>query len=736
MKIVKRLTLGILLVISIGYTQTYNEKKLWESATTGAVGGIGYFKGMNANIKNEQGQTPLMVAVKNGYIEVVRALGEATINIKETDDEGKTAFDYIKIPTTKNERMYSKRMYGALRVLEVEQLIKGYAKIVSYKYENDIDFLKVLIRDETCYRFKFPKNTECKEIPKPKKVSHKIFKAIKSQNHEMFDILLKEVDLNITNRHDYSLLWAGIHYKNLYVVDKVLKKGIDINQLDNNQLHKPIAWSIIHDEVGLLQVLLNNGVDVNSQDKFGSPILFKALYKCKSFKTISLLLDNGANPYLKDERGKTIFDQQAVFCKDKSQIEKMKQLLHSKDGEGLEAKAVELNRKAKRAYLEEEKIQKKKKFDAYLDALNDIDSIDSGGFTPLHKAVATKDYYAMKKLIEKGADINKLDGKYEVWTPFNYTIAMNDVKALKIFLAHKVDVNFHHKGKATVLNDAIRACNVEMVKLLLENGANPRLKDGYGGTVVSSLKKCDKTVKKEVTKLVHNVIKKGKNNTLQTIEKIEFQAEIEKRKNKNKVEKTKAYVKSKKNADNPILEAIRYKNNIDFDKYLKTLDNIDLKDAQGNTLLYIAVEERNYYAIKKLLARGANMHYIKKYRTYSPFTYAVGLSDFKAVKLFTDEGVNVNYQYKKSFTALSLAVKQCNIAIIRLLLDNGADITLEDKSGDNAVKSLGYCNKKDNKTIKSMILKKKRKFLKIDTGKIDFKGAKKVVGELSDEKLF
>ena len=683
----------------------HDSEQLWKAVETGAVGGIGYFKGINANIKNEQGQTPLMVAVKNEYTEVVRALGEAIVNVREIDDEGKTAFDYIKKPMSREDNMYSRRMYGALRVVEVEQIVRGKAKIVQYSYKNDTDILSLTIKGAKCEDFVFPENTQCSALKASSK--HPIFKAIKDKNNTEFDKLLSNLtDLSIRNNSNYTPLWASIHYHNFYALEKLLDAGADMYALDQFGLKTPVFWATMINDAKLLKVLLKHGADVDSKDAFGSVALSNAMYKCSSFDTIAILLEHGANPYLKDKYRKTIFEKEPISCKDKENIERMKKLLHSKDGEGLKSKAVELNRKAKMAYLEEEKIQKKKKFDAYLGTLSDINSIDSGGFTPLHKAVATKDYYAMKKLIEKGADVHKLDGKYGVWTPFNYTIAMNDVKALKIFLVHGVDVNFHHKGKSTVLNDAIRVCNVEMVKLLLENGANPRLKDGYGGTVVSSLKKCDKTVKKEVTKLVNNVIKKGKNNTLQTIEKVEFQAAVEERKNKNKVEKTKAYVKSKKNTDNPILEAIRYKNNIDFDKYLKTLDNIDLKDASDNTLLYIAVEERNYYAIKKLLAHGANMYYINDYRTFSPFSYTVGLSDTRAVKLFVNEGVDVNHQYKKSFTALSLAVKQCNIAIIKLLLESGANTTLEDKRGDNAVKSLGYCNEKNNKIIKDLIIKK------------------------------
>ncbi len=67
-----------LLVNSMGVANSYNDTKLWNSAETGAVGGIGYFKGMDVNIKNDKGQTPLMIAVQKGYADVVRSMAEGT----------------------------------------------------------------------------------------------------------------------------------------------------------------------------------------------------------------------------------------------------------------------------------------------------------------------------------------------------------------------------------------------------------------------------------------------------------------------------------------------------------------------------------------------------------------------------------------------------------------------------------------------------------------------------------
>ena len=123
------------------------------------------------------------------------------------------------------------------------------------------------------------------------------------------------------------MLWRAISYHNLYVVDKLLQKGADINESDHNGLYTPIFWATTTNDTKLLKVLLKNGANVNAKGKFGNFVLSKAMYKCDSFEAIALLLDNGANPYLKNKHGKTVFDKEPVFCKDKANIVKMQKLL-------------------------------------------------------------------------------------------------------------------------------------------------------------------------------------------------------------------------------------------------------------------------------------------------------------------------------------------------------------------------------------------------------------------------
>ena len=271
-----------------------------------------------------------MIAVKNGYTDVVRSLDVAIVNVREEDYEGKTAFDYIQIPTSRMEDIYKKRIYGALRTLEVYQIIRGKAKMLQYSYKNDTDMLQITIKGKACDSFLFPRNTQCRAIEKPNNINKEIFKAIKDHNNTRFDTILPTVDIEMKDKRNYSLLWRAILSKNLYAVDQLLQKGVDMNGKDNNNHHTPIYFATINNKSELLKVLLQNGVDVNSKNQFGSYVLSTSMQGCDNFEAIALLLDNGANPYLKDRRGKTVFDKEPVFCKDKSKITKMRELLRTR----------------------------------------------------------------------------------------------------------------------------------------------------------------------------------------------------------------------------------------------------------------------------------------------------------------------------------------------------------------------------------------------------------------------
>ncbi|WP_309498486.1 RDD family protein [Sulfurovum sp.] len=138
------------------------QRNLWESAQTGVFYKLGYFDGVDANMKNDNGETPLIVAVKYGHYDVVDSMKGSIVDVYLKDQNGKTAFDYIKQPYYKHEKIIIDKTYKSLRILEVAQIIKGKGRILQYEYTNDIDVLKIVMADANCSDFTFPENTQCK----------------------------------------------------------------------------------------------------------------------------------------------------------------------------------------------------------------------------------------------------------------------------------------------------------------------------------------------------------------------------------------------------------------------------------------------------------------------------------------------------------------------------------------------------------------------------------------------
>ena len=350
-------------VSKIRPVQTYKaseNQQFFEDAKKGYSYGLYHYKNKNLNIQNDEGLTPLMIAVKNKYANVIRAFAEGKVDINLKDSKGKTAYDYVE---------YGKQstLYGTLKYLEVMQMIKGKDKVVSYHSKNGM--LDFVLSKTKCEGYHFPKDTKCHETKKDvtryvdidyflnlrkskpavfkkvfpkykegesheslnKQATKSFFNAIKKKDNNLFDTMIEHVDTKIKNRSKYSILWAGIFYKNYYVSSKILQKGADIYAYDPMNLRTPLLWAIQTNDVPLLKLLIKQGVDLNSKDKFGNPILFKSMYQCKSFDTIKMMLDKGADRHLKNKHGQTVFDIKPVFCKKKEDIDKMRTLLKGRN---------------------------------------------------------------------------------------------------------------------------------------------------------------------------------------------------------------------------------------------------------------------------------------------------------------------------------------------------------------------------------------------------------------------
>ena len=119
--------------------------------------------------------------------------------------------------------------------------------------------------------------------------------------------------------------------------------------------------------------------------------------------------------------------------------------------------------------------------------LEEVDiEIDLNGGTPLVHAVNYQKQEVVKYLIERGANVNVTQGDY---SPLISACERNNLDIAKLLIGAGSDIFFKDSFGNSALWKATFNENIELVKLLLENGASPLEKDNNGETYYASAKR-------------------------------------------------------------------------------------------------------------------------------------------------------------------------------------------------------------------------------------------------------
>ena len=267
----------------------------------------------------------------------------------------------------------------------------------------------------------------------------------------------------------------------------------------------------------------------------------------------------------------------------------------------------------------------------------------------IFEVIENGDYHTLINLLEKGININILDDNGNTALHLAST-----PEIVKLLLDKGANPEARNNQNDTPLIFASFNDNTESVKLLLEKGADPNAQNSNGNTPLIFASSNDNT---ESVKLL---LEKGAN--------------PEARNNQN---------------DTPLIFASFNDNTESIKLLLEKGADPNTQNSNGNTALIIASLNNYTKLVKLLLEKGANLE-VQNNNGDASLSIASSSNNIEIVKLLLEKGANPNIQNKNGNTPLIIASLKNNLEILKLLLEKGVDINIENNDGETVIEYTSF----------------------------------------------
>ncbi|KAF3077352.1 Ankyrin-3 [Trichoderma lentiforme] len=330
-----------------------------------------------------------------------------------------------------------------------------------------------------------------------------------------------------------------------------------------------------------------------------------------------------------------------------------------KQWEMLEQKNNERDDRLRRAEEVNRKQQEVLALQAKEDA-NRANSFAKHGDTPLHLAARQGKADVVQKLLIQGAIIEAKD-KYG-GTPLYDAVYGGKEDTAKLLLDKGAKIEAPRNNGHTILHTMAAEGRADMVKFLLGRGAKIEVRTNDDETPLGLAIKHNKT---DVAKLL---LSRGAN--------------INARRTRNGWTELHYMAKGGK---------------IDGTKFL--LDqgaNIEAKTNQGNTPLFLAIQNNETDVAKLLLKRGANIEARRTKNGWTDLHTVASKGNMDAAKFLLDHGAKIEAKTNGGSTPLGLAIANRKTNMANLLLNRGANIDArQNKEGSTELHIMAYKGKAD-----------------------------------------
>ncbi len=343
---------------------------------------------------------------------------------------------------------------------------------------------------------------------------------------------------------------------------------------------------------------------------------------------------------------------------------------------------------------EQQRAASRKKIDDLLnDPELDINLTDKDGWSAAYQATQLLDPYVLEQIaLKKEVRFNSKnkDGS----TPLIRAADRNNISALKVLLAQKIDVN-RSNDVGTALTYAVKKGHQAAVQFLLEAGADANKADMTGASPLALAKKynqngliplLERYGAKEgaLISAIHAAVKQG------SLEGMEIEKPDEYGRTaahycalENNTALLACLKEKGANLDRPDrfqrtpLHYACIQGNVESVRFLKQADNINLGDKQGQTPLHFAAEYNQLQVIREL--EGADVNRTDNFG-WTPLDKAAAFNSAPCCAYLCGK-VDVNRQGPDGRTALHKASINKSFDSAAILLQNGAKRDITDSQG-------------------------------------------------------
>lgn len=438
-----------------------------------------------------------------------------------------------------------------------------------------------------------------------------LFYAVNADNKEATRFLIDEgFDTNCVNKYSRTPLQEAVILNSKNVIELLLKKTKKIDNLDIHRRHVMFD-AVSNGDIQLIsKVLQNKELNLNQIDVNGDTILHQKSV-IKNDDLAIKLIEAGADPSIEDAQGKNyLFHLARKGISSALVLKKVIEAGYELNCTDKDNRTLLMDSLSRYAKLDDD--EAKKSMSALVQELIhlgiDVNAKDKNGENALFIAVKFQDEFHTRFLLEKT----------------------------------DIDVNEQNNSGETVLSLSIIGGveNLELIKVLLEHGSNPEIKDQ---NQICSLEKL-------INRTLDENINKEKSNYFFVLNAV--------------LDNSRADVNNQNSQGQPFLFDVIFHKDIKTLKLLKQYNlSLDIVDTSGNNVIH------------DMIKRFRENRSFKKRDLHQILTFLITL------------GVDVNATDTCDRTVLHNAIVENWEDIVKLLLDYKADINAIDERG----RSLVHC---------------------------------------------